>query len=342
MVCSISSHMNSLERFLAACRREKVDRPPVWLMRQAGRYLPEYRLMRAGHDFIEICKTPELACEVSLQPWERYKMDAVIVFSDILFVPEAMGMKLTFKKDRGPHLSPVINNVSDLKILKDVDASKAFDFFYKTVRLLKKKLPADVPVIGFSGAPWTLGYYMTADRLGEWIGRNDDALHELLGKITGVVTDYVRCQQEAGVDAVQLFDTWAGMLSADHFRTFAAPYMKKIIEDVKMNAPFIVYSRRCRHILRDLAGLGAEVVSIDPETPMEEAIREIGDKVAIQGNLDPKILTTTEGFVRQETSRLLSKIKGRSGHIINLGHGVLPASHPECVASFVETVRSSA
>ena len=334
--------MNCKERFLAACLLKPADRPPVWLMRQAGRYLPEYRLIRAKHDFIEMCKTPELACEVSLQPWQRYKMDAVIVFSDILFVPDAMGMKLTFKKDEGPKLSPILKSGDDLNLLKAVDVKSAFSFVYEAIRLLKRKLPKDIPVIGFSCAPWTLAYYMTGDKAGEWIKKYPEELKNLLGKIADVVADYVRLQQEAGSDVIQLFDTWAGELSKENFSEFSAPYMKRIIASGKTSAPFIIYSKKCSHILSELAGIGADVVSIDPETKMEDAIKKIGGSCAIQGNIDPKTLLTTPGVVRQETSRLLSKIRGRNGHIINLGHGVLQTTPLECVEAFVETVRGSA
>lgn len=295
-----------------------------------------------------MCKTPEIACEVSLQPWQRYKMDAVIMFSDILLVPEAMGMKLTFRRDEGPKLSPILENGDDVSSLKTVDTKTSFDFVYDTIKLLKKKLPKDVPVIGFSGAPWTLACYMTGCvaaklALPELMSRASSATtHKLLSKLADVVTNFVGLQQKAGADVIQLFDTWAGNLSRQDFKIFAAPYIKEIIEEGRKTAPFIIYSRKCSHILNELAGTGADIVSIDPDTSMKDAIKEIGDRTAIQGNLDPRLLTTTPGFVRQETSRLLSKIKGRNGHIINLGHGVLPASLLECVGAFVETVKSSA
>lgn len=331
--------MNSKERFIAACQRRKVDRPPVWLMRQAGRYLPEYRLIRAKYDFIEMCKTPEIACEVSIQPWTRYKMDAVIVFSDILFVPDAMGQKLSFKKDEGPKLSPIIKNEEDIAKLKKVDAQTAFSFVYDTIALLKKKLPSSVPVIGFSGAPWTLACYMTG-AVGE--ASTPMITHDLLSKISDVVADYIRLQQKAGADVIQLFDTWAGDLSKENFKEFALPYIKKVISAGRGVAPIIIYSRQCSHILEELAGSGADVVSIDPDTKMDDAIARIGDKVAIQGNIDPKTLLTTPGRVKEETSRLLSNIRDRDGHIINLGHGVLQATPLECVEAFVETVKGSA
>ena len=219
--------MNAKERFLAACRRKPVDRPPVWLMRQAGRYLPEYRLIRARHGFIEMCQTPEIACEVSLQPWQRYKMDAVIVFSDILFVPDAMGLKLSFKKDEGPKLAPCLEDPKDLQILKPVDAKTAFSFVYETIALLRKKLPKDVPIIGFSGAPYTLAYYMTKDKAPDWIKKYPDDFSNLLSKISDVVSDYVLNQQKAGADVIQLFDTWAGELSTKEFNRFAGTYIKK-------------------------------------------------------------------------------------------------------------------
>lgn len=330
--------MNSLERFIAACRRKKVDRPPVWLMRQAGRYLPEYRLLRARHSFEELCKTPELACEVSLQPWHRFGMDAVIVFSDILFVPEAMGQKLIFKKEGGPVLSPILKDGEDVKRLKAVDAKSAFGFVYETIWLLKQKLK-NVPVIGFSGAPWTLAYYMTDDRADSWIKDRPEVLKELLEKITAVVGDYIHYQQEAGADVIQLFDTWGGELKEKDFSEFVLPYIKKSITLGKKLVPHIVYSRKCRHVLTSLADSGADVVSIDPDTPMEEAIKKIGNKVALQGNIDPRSLLKSPGLVKQETSRLLSKIHGRPGHIINLGHGVLPTTPLECVEAFVEMVK---
>jgi uroporphyrinogen decarboxylase len=308
-------------------------------MRQAGRYLPEYRLLRARHSFEELCKTPELACEVSLQPWQRFGVDAVIVFSDILFVPEAMGQRLTFKKEGGPVLSPILKNGEDVKRLRPVDARNAFGFVYEAIWLLKKKLK-DVPVIGFSGAPWTLAYYMTGDEADGWIKERPEVLKELLEKLTAVVGDYIHYQQEAGADAIQLFDTWAGELKEKDFNEFALPYIKGAIERGKKLVPHVIYSRRCRHILKGLADSGADVVSIDPETPMEEAIKKIGGRAALQGNIDPRSLLRSPGLVKQETERLLSKIGGRPGHIINLGHGVLPTTPLECVEAFVDTVKA--
>jgi uroporphyrinogen decarboxylase len=308
-------------------------------MRQAGRYLPEYRLLRSRHDFAELCKTPELACEASLQPWQRFKMDAVIVFSDILFVPEAMGLRLKFKKEGGPVLSPELISPDDLASLKEPDIKKDLNFVFETIKLLKQKLPSDVPVIGFSGAPWTLAYYMTRDNAYEWIKKYSKDLKGLLLTLCSAVTEYVRLQQDAGADVIQLFDTWAGELSKDEFDRFELPYLKKIVSDGRKKAPFIVYSRKCRHILASLAATGADVVSIDPKTPIEEAMQCIGNTCAIQGNLDPKILTTTPGMVRQETSRLLSKTRGFNGFIANLGHGALPTTLVECVEAFVEIIK---
>ena len=275
-------------------------------------------------------------------------MDAVIVFSDILFVPEAMGQKLSFKEDKGPKLTPVLKprrfaGKGSLSIddLKDVDAKQAFDFVYEAIRLLKTKLPADVPVIGFSGGPWTLASYMTKDSLSDWLKNDPKELKELLSKIAKVVAPYLRLQQEAGADVIQIFDTWAGELTKEDFKEFPLPCLKEIIKNGKFGSPFILYSRKCSHILNELSDSGTDIVSIDPKTPIETAIKEIGNKSGIQGNLDPKLLLTSPGFVRQETSRMLSKAEGFNGFIANLGHGVLPTTLPECVESFVETVKNS-
>lgn len=333
--------MNSMQRFFSACRRATVDRHPVWLMRQAGRYLPEYRLLRARHDFTELCKTPDLACEITIQPWQRFGMDAVILFSDILFIPESLGQKLTFKKEEGPNLSPIIKDPAQIDALKVPDAKIYFDFVYQAIKTIKKKIPEDLPLIGFSGAPWTLAHYMTGESLKLWITKDPQALHRLLGMLTEVITIYLREQQIAGADIIQIFDTWGGDLSIDDYKIFVFPYLKKIITNARKAAPFIIYTRKCRHILELLADTGTDVVSIDPSTPMEEAIAKIGNAVAIQGNIDPKTLLTSPGFVKQETSRLLSKIGKRSGHIINLGHGVLKTTSPECVEAFIEAVKHS-
>lgn len=332
--------MNSKDRFLSACRRKKVDRPPVWLMRQAGRYLPEYRLLRARHSFLEICKTPELACEASLQPLQRFGMDAAILFSDILIVPEAMGQRLSFEENKGPLLSPALKSPADLAGLKKTDPATAFNFVYDAISLLKKKLPKDIPLIGFSGAPWTLASYMTGDKLDEWLKKYPDDLIKLLDVLADIVAGYLHYQQMAGCDVIQIFDTWSGELSKNAFKKFVLPNLKKIITKARVDAPFIVYSRKCSHILNELADTGADVVSIDPKTKMETAIKTIGDSVAIQGNIDPKILLKTPGVVKEEVSRLLSKIQNRPGHIINLGHGVLPTTPIECVAAFVEAVHA--
>jgi uroporphyrinogen decarboxylase len=310
-------------------------------MRQAGRYLPEYRLLRARHDFVELCKTPELACEITLLPWQRFGMDAVILFSDILFIPESLGQKLIFKKEEGPDLSPIIKDPAQINSLKMPDAKEYFDFVYQTIKVIKKKIPADLPLIGFSGAPWTLAHYMTGELSKTWMTKNPQALHRLLDILTEVIITYLREQQIAGADVIQIFDTWGGDLSAVDYKIFVLPYLKKIIGNARKTAPFIIYTRKCRHILELLPETGADVISIDPETPMEEAIDKIGNDVAIQGNIDPKLLLTTPGLVKQETSRLLSKIGKRNGHIINLGHGVLQTTPLECVEAFVETVKHS-
>lgn len=332
--------MNPKDRFLSACKRKKVDRPPVWLMRQAGRYLPEYRLLRARHSFLEICKTPELACEATLQPLQRFEMDAAILFSDILIVPEAMGQKLSFDENKGPLLTPVLKSPADLAGLKKTDPAAAFNFVYDAISLLKKKLPKDVPLIGFAGGPWTLASYMTGDKLDEWLKKYPEDLIKLLDILADVVAEYLHRQQMAGCDVIQIFDTWSGELSKNDFKKLVQPNLKKIISKSRVDAPFIVYSRKCSHIMGELADTGADVISIDPRTKMEAAIKTVGDNVAIQGNIDPKVLLKTPGVVKEEVSRLLSKIQNRPGHIINSGHGVLPTTPVECVAAFVEAVHA--
>lgn len=212
--------MNSMQRFFSACRRASVDRHPVWLMRQAGRYLPEYRLLRARHDFVELCKTPELACEITLLPWQRFGMDAVILFSDILFIPESLGQKLIFKKEEGPDLSPIIKDPAQINSLKMPDAKEYFDFVYQTIKVIKKKIPADLPLIGFSCAPWTLAHYMTGELSKTWMTKNPQALHRLLDILTEVIITYLREQQIAGADVIQIFDTWGGDLSAVDYKIF--------------------------------------------------------------------------------------------------------------------------
>lgn len=330
--------MNSKERFLAACFRKPYDRPPVWLMRQAGRYLPEYRLLRSRHDFIELCKNPELSVEATMQPLERFRLDAAIIFSDILFVPEAMGQTLTFNEGEGPRLSPVISSPDDLSGLKKPDVLAAFKFLSDAVTRARKKISPDIPLIGFVGGPYTLAKYMTRDNAKGWVRKHPEALKELLEKITDVLIDVVELQSRSGADVIQIFDTWAGELSDDDYKKFALPYVSKVIAEAKACEPFILYCRKCGHILEAMASSGAQVLSIDPETSIEDAIAIVGERVALQGNLDPKLLLTTPGFVKQETSRLLSKIGGRRGHIINLGHGILQTSLPECVEAMVDTV----
>jgi len=332
---------NRTQLFLRACRCEPVERVPVWIMRQAGRYLPEYRELRESHSFLEVCKTPTLSAEVSLQPFRRLGVDAIIVFSDILIVAEAMGLPLEVP-DSGPVLGNPIRDIAGVNRLRLFDPNHATRFLGDAIREICRAAGPTVPVLGFAAAPWTLACYMVEGQTrGELVNikrmlySTPEILRALLNKISRATGPYLRSQVEAGAAAVQLFDTWAGELSRDEYESFALPATQRIIQEVQLTGtPVILYSKGTSHLVSLLAKSGANVLSVDWRVALDGVRREIGDHIALQGNVDPRILLTREDIATEAARAAISSTRGR-GHILNLGHGILPDTPVEIAQAFV-------
>lgn len=333
--------------FLRACKRLPVERTPIWVMRQAGRYLPEYRAVRKKADFLTMCKTPELAAEVTLQPIDLIGVDAAIIFSDILVIPEAMGMNLEMHEGRGPLFPNPIRNEADAKSLKDIDPSIDLKYVLDAVALTKKELNQRVPLIGFSGSPWTLLSYMVEGQGSKNFSNVKNLIyscpklaHSLLNKIANAVSLYLNAKIEAGVNAVQIFDTWGGILSQNDFEMFSLRYIEKIISEIKQkNIPVIVFAKGVHFSFSRLAECGADVIGLDWSMKIGDIRKEIGDKVALQGNMDPTILYADHERIREEAVKILQSFGNGSGHIFNLGHGILPDIQPENLKALVKFVK---
>lgn len=341
----MSQLLNDL--FLRACKRQDVERTPIWIMRQAGRYLPEYRAVRANADFLTMCKTPELAAEVTLQPIDLIGVDAAIIFSDILVIPEAMGMPLEMHEGKGPIFPKPIRSEDDANQLKDIDPAKELKYVLDAVSLTKKELNNRVPLIGFSGSPWTLLTYMVEGRgsknfaeVKKLIYNYPKLAHKILEKLSGVISDYLSAKIEAGCNAVQIFDTWGGVLSPRHFIEFSLQYVEKIISKIKRkDEPVIFFAKGVHHNLDKLSGIGADVLGLDWTMDLGEVRKKIGDRVALQGNLDPTVLYGSKEYIHNEVKRVLNSFGKGNGHIFNLGHGVLPDIDPENVKALVKFVK---
>jgi uroporphyrinogen decarboxylase len=332
---------------IRAARGEPVERTPVWMMRQAGRYLPEYREIRADTDFLTLCKTPDLAVEVSLQPYRILDVDAVIMFSDILIPVEAMGQEVRLTEQKGPELPDPIRTREQVDRLTVPDPVEKTGFVMEIIRRLRRELDGSVPLIGFAGAPWTLAAYMIeggGSKNYAHVKRmmfGDPATFEvLLDKIADTVILYLNAQIEAGAQVVQLFDSWAGELSAADYERFALPYQQKIFESIdRRSAPAILYINGSGNFLEKMATCGADVLSIDWRIDIENARRRVGDHLTIQGNLDPCILLTTPEIITAR-ARALIKAGGQSRHILNLGHGILPMTPVENARAFIQAAKS--
>jgi len=329
--------------FLKACKRQPVVRTPIWIMRQAGRYLPEYRYIRKKYDFLTMCKTPELATEVTLQPVDLIGVDAAIIFSDILVIPEAMGMNLKIIESKGPVLYNPIRTINDIKRLKEVDPAKELKYILDAVSLTKKELNGRIPLIGFAGSPWTLMTYMVEgggsknfSEIKKFIYNQPKAAHILLNKIADAVADYLTAKIRAGADAVQIFDTWGGILSQNDFQEFSLTYISKIISQIKRkDEPVIVFCKGVHFGMEQLANSGADVIGLDWTMNLGEVRKKIGNKVALQGNLDPTVLYAPKEKIRKETVRVLQSFGKGNGHIFNLGHGIPPDVNPENAKALV-------
>ena len=339
------------DRFLRALLREPVDRTPVWMMRQAGRYLPEYRATRqhAG-SFLDLCKNRELACEVTMQPLRRYPMDAAILFSDILTIPDAMGLGLYFEEGEGPRFRKTVRSESDLAALQSIKAKDDLGYVMDAVSTIRHELNGKVPLIGFSGSPWTLATYMVEGGSSKDFSRiktmaydQPELMHGLLSVLADAVADYLSAQVEAGAQALQIFDTWGGALSAAGYKEFSLKYMQRILSRLPSEAdgrklPVIVFTKGGGQWLSSIADCGAQAVGIDWTTDIGSARALVGDRVALQGNMDPMMLFASPERIRTEVASILSGFGHGTGHVFNLGHGITPGVNPDHVTAFVDAV----
>lgn len=337
--------ISSRERFLAACRREPVDRPPVWLMRQAGRYLPEYQDVRRTRGFWDVVRAPSLAAEVTLQPLRRFQMDAAIIFSDILIVLDAMGVEVTYRPG-GPLITPLVREELDLTRLREVNPARDFAYLARAIEQVTHELHPEKAVLGFAGAPFTLAAYLVEGGAGKNVSQlkalayNKPELYATLAsRIAEVVAGLLALQIDAGVDAVQIFDTWAGHLSPEDYETLALPYVRTIVSRLaSRGTPLILYLRNAAGHLEAAARSGVDVISLDHSISLAEAVRRVGDKVALQGNLDPAELAGPPERIARRVGEMIAATQG-TGHIVNLGQGLTPDTPIEGVAAFVEAVR---
>ena len=339
------------DRFLRALMRQPVDVTPVWMMRQAGRYLPEYRASRArAGDFMGLCMNPEMACEVTLQPLDRYPLDAAILFSDILTIPDAMGQGLYFETGEGPRFRKVINSLADIEALPVPDPENDLGYVMDAVRTIRRELNGRVPLIGFSGSPWTLATYMVEGgssrdfrKTKAMLYDQPEAMHLLLDKLAQSVTSYLNGQILAGAQAVQIFDTWGGNLSADAYQKFSLAYMRKIVsglirEHDGRKIPVILFTKNGGLWLESIADAGADALGLDWTMDIGVARSRVGAKVALQGNMDPTVLYAKPAAIRAEVARILASYGKGSGHVFNLGHGITPEVDPAHAGAFIEAV----
>ena len=332
--------------FLRACKGEEVDYTPIWIMRQAGRYLPQYHDVRGKGTFLELCKNPERAAEVTIQPIDYLNVDAAILFSDILVTPEAMGMALEFQEKKGPVLPDPIRTQADVDKLIVPDPVEKLGFVMDTIRLLRKELEGRVPLIGFCGAPFTLATYMVEGGSSKNYFNTKNMMFsapELYGAMMDKVTDccisYLQAQVEAGAQALQVFDSWAGVLAPVDFGEFALPYVKRIISALKPSGvPLIYFANNGATLLEQSKTCGSDVLGLDWRVNIEDAVKIVGPDIALQGNLDPIALFLPEDKLEKRIARILEGAKGAKGHVFNLGHGIIPETDPKKAKFVVDTV----
>lgn len=340
------------DRFLRALLRQPVDRTPVWMMRQAGRYLPEYRATRAkAGDFMSLCGNPQLACEVTLQPLERYsEIDAAILFSDILTIPDAMGLGLYFETGEGPKFSKTVHTAADIDALPVIDMSKDLTYVTDAVSLIRRELNGRIPLIGFSGSPWTLATYMVEGGSSKDYARTKslmytqpDAFEQLIDKLVVSIIDYLNAQIKAGAQAVQIFDSWGGALSHQAYHRYSLAPMQRIVDGLikehdGRRVPSILFTKGGGQWLPSLAESGADALGLDWTTDIASARQQVGSQVALQGNMDPAILYTNPKRIREEVEAILAAYGSGAGHVFNLGHGVTPQANPDNVGAFFNAV----
>ncbi|UCB54472.1 MAG: uroporphyrinogen decarboxylase [Thiotrichales bacterium] len=342
------------DRFIRALLRQPVDKTPIWIMRQAGRYLPEYREVRAkAGDFMTLCTTPELACEVTLQPLRRFDLDAAILFSDILTIPDAMGLELYFETGEGPKFRKTISGPGDVANIGIPDPEQELRYVMDAVRLIRKELGGKVPLIGFAGSPWTLATYMVEGgssrdfyKVKSMLFADPDTAHQLLAKLADSIAGYLNAQIEAGAQAVMVFDSWGGALTTRHYLEFSLAYMQRIVDQLTRDKdgqkiPVILFTKGGGLWLQELAATGCDALGLDWSVNLASARAQVGERVALQGNMDPAIMATDPQTIQQEVADILAGFGHGSGHVFNLGHGITPHIDPENVAVLVDAVHET-
>jgi uroporphyrinogen decarboxylase len=335
------------DRFLRACRRERVDRTPVWLMRQAGRYMAEYRALRERHSMLELCRTPELAVEVTLQPIRAFPLDAAILFSDLLVPLAPLGIPFDFQKGEGPVIGKPVDSAADVSALRRFEPREDLAYTLEAIRLLRREL--EVPLIAFAGAPFTLASYAVEGGHSSHFARTKALMygdpttwHRLAALLADVVADYLRAQVEAGAQALQLFDSWVGALDEADYRELVSPHVRRIFDALAdLDVPKIHFGTGTGHLLAAQREAGGSVIGIDWRTPLDEGWRRVGDTVAVQGNLDPTLLLAPRALMLSRVDDVLRRAGGRPGHVFNLGHGILPGTPPDAVRALVDHVHAA-
>lgn len=337
--------MTPRERFLAAAHCQPVDRPPIWLMRQAGRYLPEYRELKAQHDFVTMVRTPELAAEVTLQPMRRFPLDAAIIFSDILVIPEALGQGYHFREQGGIGMDYLLDSPEKIAALDSSKITERLAYVAEALSLTRTKLGDDTALLGFCGSPWTLACYMIEGgsakdfiAIKKLAWEHPDQFEALMQKLTDAIVDYLHMQIDAGADALQIFDSWGSICPATHYEAWSLRWIHHIINELKGRVPVILYAKGMGHKAADLIHTGASILSMDWTINLRRMRQSLGHGIAVQGNLDPITLTTTPETTRREAIRVLDEAGKQPGHIFNLGHGMVPSAKIECVEALMEVV----
>jgi len=337
--------MTSRERFLAACACQPLERPPLWVMRQAGRYLPEYRTLKGKHSFVEMVRTPELAAEVTLQPLRRFALDAAIIFSDILVIPEALGQRYQFREGGGIQMEFRLETRAQLDRLDATGVAQRLDYVGQALARVKAELKGSRALLGFGGSPWTLATYMieggSSDdytRIKELFYTDRAFFDALMEKLTAALIEYFQMQIRAGADAIQLFDSWGGIIAGPDYEAASLRWMRAIIAALPKDFPIILYAKGVNAQLTDLAFSGARVLGVDWTADLAVVRRLVPANIALQGNLDPVLMNTTPEIVRREATRLLESLRSAPGHILNLGHGIMPMARIECMEALVDTV----
>lgn len=339
------------DRLLRALRRQPVDKTPIWIMRQAGRYLPEYRQVRAqAGSFMTLCTTPELACEVTLQPLRRFELDAAILFSDILTIPDAMGLGLYFEADSGPKFQRTITTAAEVRQLAVPDPEQSLRYVMDAIRLVQHELAGKVPLLGFSGSPWTLATYMVQggssknfEAIKRLLWDEPDTLHQLLAVLAQAVAEYLKAQIAAGVNAVMIFDTWGGVLTPQDYAEFSLAYIRQIVQQLKtlplaQQVPVIVFTKGGGQWASQIADCGCEAIGLDWTVNLGDIRQQVGQRVALQGNLDPCVLYASPSRIQTAVQQVLASFGSGSGHVFNLGHGINPDVNPERVQILVDAV----